>query len=176
MKDARDGDLSRKISLINGSRLHTFEYRLADHGSLLQYTNIRCILMLFDPTNPKPSVESLSLKVKDMVPADSVYELYNVIWLILKEEPQKAKFMQLAEDDEVSELILETEFMTKVMTVLPKVRVHQILLSEAEINEIEGLPTELTEMTMVISVKVAAVIDEIIEISDDSVVIISDDE
>ena len=174
MRDARDGDLSRKISLLNGNRLHTFEYRLTDQDLLLQYTNIRCIMMLFDPLNPNMLVESLSEKVKNCVPLQTVYELYSVIWLILKEEPHKTKFMQLSRDDEVGELILETEFMTKLMTVLPKFHVHQFLLSEAETNEIEGLPSELTEMTVVISVKIAADVDEVIVISDDSVVVISD--
>ena len=174
MKDVRDGDLSRKISLLNGKRLHTFEYRLSEQDLLLQYTNIRCILLLFDPSNQNPRVEFLSENIKNCVPLQTVYELYSVIWLILKEEPHKTKFMQLAQDDEVGELILETEFMSKVMTVLPKFHIHQILLSEAETNEIEGLPSELTDMTVIISMKIASAADEVIEISDDSVIVISD--
>ena len=175
MKDVRDSDLCRKISLINGTRLHTFEYRLSDQDMLLQYTNIRCILMYFDPQNLKPSVEGLSAEIIKKIPLQSVYELYSVIWLILKEEPHKVKFMQLDRDDEVSELVYETEFMTEFMKIVPKVHLHQIMISEAENNEIEGLPMDLTDITVVISVKVAAAIEEVINISDDSVIVISDE-
>ena len=176
MKDARDGDLSRKISLLNGTRLHTFEYRLADHDLLLQYTNIRCILMYFDPSEQNPSLELLSLRVKEKIPAETVYELFSVVWLVLKEEPHKTKFMQMAHDDEVCELIVETEFMQKLKHILPRFHIHQVLVSEAETNEIEGLPSELTDMTLIISLRVDTAAKDVIEISDDSVIVISDDE
>ena len=182
MKDVRNSDMCRKISLINGVRLHTFEYRLSDHDVMLQYTNLRCIVMYFDPLNQKPVVDEKAREICKNIQLKTLYELFNVMWLILKDDPHKIKFMQLAYDDEVSELIYETEFMSKLLENLPKVHLHQIMISEAEINEIEGLPSELTDLTMVISVKVAEVVDdvvevsdEVIEISDDSVIIVSDD-
>ena len=173
MKDVRDSDLCRKIGLINGIRLHTFEYRLSDHNMLLQYTNLRCILMYFDPLNQKPPVERMSSEIRRRIPLKTIYELFSVIWLMLKEEPHKIKFMQLSHDDEVGELVYETEFMIELRKILPKVHLHQIMISEAENNEIEGLPLELTDITMVISMKVDDT-EEIISISDDSVIVISD--
>ena len=173
MKDVRDGDLCRKISLMNGSRLHTFEYRLSDHDMLLQYTNLRCILMYFDPLNQQPPVEKMSSEIRRKIPLKTIYELFSVIWLVLKEEPQKIKFMQLSRDDEVSELVYETEFMSEILKIMPKVHLHQIMVSEADKNEIEGLPMDLTDITMVISLKVDTT-EEVITVSDDSVIIISD--
>lgn len=179
MKDVRDSDLCRKISLINGVRLHTFEYTVPSYYDLVKENKIRCIIMYFDPESDAIDKNRISARINDEIPAELSFELYGTVRMILREEPGKAKFMQLGEGDAVTELLMETDLISKMGKILPEFQVHQILQIEAERNGIIGLPFEFCEITTIVSLKrlptmTTSVLP--IVISDDSVIVISDDD
>ena len=63
--------------------------------------------------------------------------------------------------------------MIEINKVFRNSKISQVLLFEAETNEIEGLPEELTEMTLVLAINEFAE-GEIISVSDDDIITISD--
>ena len=174
MKDIRDCDLTRKISLMKGTRIRTFEHRLSDVCEFaMQYTAIKCIILSSENGISETRINRISDILADIISTETIYELYLLARIVLEDGPEKIKYKDMTENDGTGEIFDTSEFMIEINKVFRNSKISQVLLFEAETNEIEGLPEELTEMTLVLAINEFAE-GEIISVSDDDIITISD--
>ena len=167
MRDIRDSDLVRKISLMKGIRLHTFEHRLSEMNFVLQYTLIRCIVLDGDINHGEMQIKRISKILSKIILTETLYELYMLFNLILQSDAEIVKQLDIDEYSDIGDMMNDSEFMSQIRKFFKESIMSQILLYESDPNDIEGLPEGLTEITLVISLK---------NLNDGETVIVSDDE
>ena len=168
MKDIRDGDFSRKISEITGKKLFFGTYRATEDNFFAQYTNIKCYLFVNGIIN-RTSQEDIREKLSERINKSSIYEIHQISTLLTESQVGHIKDLKLDEELPAKEIIHESAFAYEVNEIIPEITFKRVMIYPHQKNEIEGLPEEIDEVTLIIS---AEKCEDIIYISDDDIIVI----
>ena len=158
---------------MKGVRIHTFEHRLSEKDFVLQYTVIRCIVLDGDRNTNQIKIHRISNIFSELIKTEALYELYVLCQLVFEGDHSDVKYAEVGGNNGVGDIMKTSEFMTQVNKYFQESFMSQILLYETEPDDIEGLPQDLTEITMILSLN--CLTDGTTEtISDDDVIIISE--
>lgn len=160
--------------MMKGTRIRTFEHRLSDDCEFaMQYTVIKCIILSGDNETNETRIDRISDILADILPTETIYELYMLAQIVLQDDSERIKYKDMTENDSTGEIFESSEFMIEINKIFRNSKISQVLLFEAEQNEIEGLPEELTEITLVVAIN-EFIEGDIISVSDDEIITISD--